>query len=232
MGYQRSVRVWAAHWTDVSARLSGDTLRYLIDLAGQLRLASADQAAAIAETIGRVLDQVLPGDDQVLPGDDHPVRQALDAPDTRGTTVIEDWQEVAAELLRQAEDPDLAGDVPRAPSAAEVRFWTSRFLLAESALSEDELEVRGQSPGDRDLIRLERHDGGEQWPAFQFGADGAPLSLVRIVNRLLDADGDPWGAADWWLGHNQWLDGVPARLLGQLPDDLLLEAARAVDPGV
>src|SRR5450631_186236 len=123
MGYQRSVRIWAAYWTDVSARLSGDTLRYLIDLAGQLRLASADQAAAIAETIGRVLDQV-------LPGDDHPVRQALDAPDTRGATVIEDWQEVAAELLRQSEDPNLAEDVPRAPSAAEVRFWTSRFLLA------------------------------------------------------------------------------------------------------
>jgi hypothetical protein len=200
-------------------------MRYLVDLAGQLRQAPADQAAAVAETIGRVLDQV-------LPHDDHAVRQALDAPDSRGETVTGDWGEVAAELLRQAGDGDLAIDGPAAPSAAEVSFWTSRFLLAEKAVSEDELEMRGQSPGDPDLIRLDRHDGGEQWPAFQFGADGAPLSLVRAVNQLLDADEDPWGAADWWLGHNQWLDAVPARLLGQVPDELLLDAARAVDPGV
>jgi hypothetical protein len=91
---------------------------------------------------------------------------------------------------------------------------------------------RGLDRADPDLIRLERDDGGEQWPAFQFGPDGAPLSLVKIVNRMLDADIDPWGVADWWLGHNQWLDGVPARLIGQVTDSDLIDAARAVDPGV
>jgi hypothetical protein len=227
MGYERAVRAWAAHWADVSARLSADTLRYLTDLAGQLRLAPADQAADVAQTIGRVLDQVLPRDD------DDPVRQALnDASVTRGETPTRDWRDLADQLLRQAEDPDLSTAAAATPSAAEVTFWTSRFLLAETALDQDDLEIRGQSPRDPGLIRLDRDGGGEQWPAFQFGADGTPLSLVRAVNRLLAADEDPWGAADWWLGHNQWLDGVPARLIGQVPDDLLLDAARAADPGV
>ncbi|MGJ3560402.1 hypothetical protein ACR6C2_25330 [Streptomyces sp. INA 01156] len=36
---------------------------------------------------------------------------------------------------------------------------------------------------------------------------------------------DPWGAADWWLGGNSWLHGVPADLLGALPDEELEGAA-------
>ncbi|MGI3222935.1 hypothetical protein ACRJ4B_02000 [Streptomyces sp. GTA36] len=52
--------------------------------------------------------------------------------------------------------------------------------------------------------------------------------MVREVNRLLLAGQDPWGAADWWLGDNEWLDGVPAELLDVVPDELVLAAARAL----
>ncbi len=51
--------------------------------------------------------------------------------------------------------------------------------------------------------------------------------MVVAVNRLLDADDDPWGVADWWLGANAWLDAVPARLLGTPGEHGLLAAARA-----
>jgi hypothetical protein len=133
-------------------------------------------------------------------------------------------------LRDRADATDLQPNLP--PSPGEVTFWVGKWLLGQHALTEDDLRERGLAPDDPDLIRLERRDGGEQWPAFQFGADGAPHPLVKTVNRLLDADEDPWGAADWWLGHNQWLDDVPVRLIGQDQDDRVIAAARALDPGV
>ncbi|MGN5376548.1 hypothetical protein ACQ4WX_00180 [Streptomyces lasalocidi] len=54
---------------------------------------------------------------------------------------------------------------------------------------------------------------------------------MRTVNRLLLAQEDPWGAADWWLSGNLWLGGRPAALLGRLPDDLLVGAASAMLEG-
>jgi hypothetical protein len=225
VGYAGSVRALAQYWGEISSRLSADTVRLVISLAGQLERASAKDALQAIQEIGRVLDQV-------LPRDDHPVRRALDASEPRSATFTQDWRELASQLLTEAESSDLTGATAPAPSAAEVTFWTGRWLLGQAAFDEDDLRDRGQLPDDRDLIRLDREDGGEQWPAFQFGPGGAALALVRTVNRLLDAGEDPWGVADWWLGHNQWLDGVPARLIGQIPDDLLIAAARAVDPGV
>ncbi len=47
------------------------------------------------------------------------------------------------------------------------------------------------------------------------------------INRILEAADDPFGAAGWWLGDNGWLGGAPARLIGRLPDERLLAAARA-----
>ena len=229
MGYQRSVRALLDHWDEVARQLSADTLRYLIELLGRLRRAGPDAAGAVATEIGRVLDQVLPHDGQA-------VRVALDieerrgVPTVRGGIVAQDWQEVAAELLERAQDLDLTKAV--SPSAAEVTFWVSRWLLDEAAFTEDQVRARGLDLEDPALVRLENDDGAEQWPKFQFGPDGMPLPVVRIVNQMLDADSDPWGVADWWLGHNQWLDGVPARLIGQVTDDVLIDAARAVDPGV
>jgi hypothetical protein len=164
------------------------------------------------------------------------VRVALDieerrgVPTVRGGIVVQDWQEVAAELLERVQDLDLTKAV--SPSAAEVTFWVSRWLLDEAAFTQDQVRARGLDLEDPALVRLENDDGAEQWPKFQFGPDGMPLPVVRIVNQMLDADSDPWGVADWWLGHNQWLDGVPARMIGQVTDDVLIDAARAVDPGV
>ncbi|MFB6533894.1 hypothetical protein ACFCY8_29560 [Streptomyces noursei] len=51
--------------------------------------------------------------------------------------------------------------------------------------------------------------------------------MVVEINRLPCADVDPWGAADWWLGSNVWLDARPARKLGTGADDALRSATRA-----
>ncbi len=58
-------------------------------------------------------------------------------------------------------------------------------------------------------------------------ASGAPYPVVVEINRLPCADVDPWGAADWWLGSNVWLDARPARKLGTDADDALRSATRA-----
>lgn len=44
-------------------------------------------------------------------------------------------------------------------------------------------------------------NGGKVWyPAFQFDArHGSVHPVVKEVNELLDAAGDPWGVASWWL---------------------------------
>ncbi len=63
---------------------------------------------------------------------------------------------------------------------------------------------------------------------FQFAPGDGPLPVVRAINALLNAAGDPVGVADWWLSRNGWLDGRPSELLGRVPDEALLSAALAV----
>ncbi|MGH3278213.1 MAG: hypothetical protein ACRDNW_03655, partial [Trebonia sp.] len=94
--------------------------------------------------------------------------------------------------------------------------------------TEDEVRLRGADPADPGLIRLDRPDGGQRWPSFQFTPGGGPVPVVRAVNTMLGADTDPLGVADWWLGVNAWLDGRPSDLIGDVPDEFLLRAARAV----
>lgn len=100
-------------------------------------------------------------------------------------------------------------------------------LLALPALSAEDprSQTVGASPG---LIRLPRPDGSSQLPAFQFGPSGAPWPVVREINELLDAAGDPWGAACWWADPHERLDAAPADLLGRGDDDLLRLAAKTV----
>ncbi|MFJ4467876.1 DUF3168 domain-containing protein [Streptomyces sp. NPDC089424] len=102
-------------------------------------------------------------------------------------------------------------------------------LLAEPALSEDDLrENLGVEATAPELIRLRRSDGTETLPAFQFHGDGRPRDVVVAINRMLGAQDDPWGVADWWLGPNPWLATSPASLLGAGLDGQLLAAASVV----
>jgi hypothetical protein len=206
------LRAIGRHWATMAPLFSAEALALIRALLG--RMAAGDARSAHNELSGLLL--------AVLP-DDHAARTAMMA-EHPGATLADDWTETARALLARL---DLGGgrDVP---IPEEVAFWATRRLLESPALTD--LGMIGHDhPG---LIHLERHDGVGQWPDFQFGADGSPLPVVITINRMLDVEEDPWGVADWWLGRNAWLEGVPARLLGTVADEVLVSAARAVDPEV
>ncbi|MFJ8106729.1 hypothetical protein [Streptomyces sp. NPDC096132] len=133
----------------------------------------------------------------------------------------------AAEPEHRAVEP---GDRPappperEEPSVADLVAAARRRLLAAPS--------RAAGPGaggSADVIVLADPETGRRSPEFQFDPDtGRPLDIVVRINRILLADRDPWGAADWWLGGNSWLGGAPATLLGRVPDDRLADAALAL----
>lgn len=203
------------HWDDVVSRLDAATagrLRALVE-----NLGGADEAT-VATDIMDLLVENLPAE--------HTVRRAL----SRGYLFQAAEVDLAARLsnLRvRVAGVSLPGEDPR-PSGWILRDVAERLLRAP-ALTENEVRRRGAAPADPGLIRLDRMDGGQQWPEFQFASGGGPLPVVRAVNRLLGAAADPIGTADWWLSRNGWLDDAPCRLIGRVPDDLLVQAARAVE---
>ena len=69
--------------------------------------------------------------------------------------------------------------------------------------------------------------GRVHFPAFQFGADGRPLDLVReTIAVLRDADWSDESIALWFTAPNGYLDGAdPAEVIGAAPDRVV-DAAR------
>lgn len=221
MGLRHALAVLAEQWDDIGSRLSPGEFDEVAALVVEFtreddRVASEE----IAEEVGDLLRTRLPVE--------HPFRVALrereerlaTAPSRRAAELAQ-WLELADPLRARLREPSSA--------AKEVERASTARLLAAPALSADEL--RGGDSEDPDLIRLDDADGAGRWPAFQFAADGSPVPIVRTVNRILGASEDPLGVADWWLGENGWLGGVPARLVGTLPGDQLIAAARAATAG-
>ncbi|MFJ4328414.1 hypothetical protein ACIP3A_35630 [Streptomyces tricolor] len=156
----------------------------------------------------------------------HPVRRELDS--TRGAVTLPGPGTVASarELMARFELPPPARAGAYGPDPERDR------LLREPALSAAEARARCGGAPPPELIRLRAPDGRDRYPEFQFAPDGGiPHRVVLEVNRLLLADIDPWGAAVWWLSGNTWLGGVPAALLGRLPDHRLADAARELAEG-
>lgn len=100
-------------------------------------------------------------------------------------------------------------------------------LLRAPALDRDQVRRAVRHPWAGDLIRLVDEAGRARIPAFQVEA-GVPVPVVVQINRLLGAEEDPWGVADWWLRRNTRLGAAPATLVGQVPDAVLLGCAEAV----
>jgi hypothetical protein len=116
------------------------------------------------------------------------------------------------------------------PESASLARAARRRLLAAPARGPERLTAEAaRDPVRAGLIRLTGRDSTSSFPDFQFDpVTGEPRPVVQEINRLLLADEDPWGVADWWLAGNVWLQGTPADLIGDVPDEMLLDAARAL----
>jgi hypothetical protein len=210
MAIEDALTVLPEHMDDVAGRLGQEKVGELLEYIALLE--SPERKRAMAR-IANLLVEGLPPE--------HPVRRAL----------VDGYLFTPAtlDLVALTEALQARATVPAAGSPAEqiVRGVTDRLLHAP-ALSADEVRRRGADPADPGLIRFDRDDGGQQWPAFQFAPGGGPLAVVRQVNQLLDAAGYPLGAADWWLSRNGWLGEQPSLLIGTVPDDQLVRAAQAI----
>jgi hypothetical protein len=226
MAVEDAMALLTEQWDDVVARLGPareQELRRLITQIG-----GAEHTGAVIR-----ITQLLVGG---LPPD-HPVRRAL-VEDDLYASARTDWLALHDLLVdvagtADAELVDRDGDVSAAAADGDatpesILAEVTERLLRAPALSKQDVLQRGADPADPGLLRLDRPDGGQQWPSFQFGPGGSPLSVVRTVNTILDAENDPLGVADWWLGVNPWLDGRPSDLIGDVPDEVLLRAAQAV----
>jgi hypothetical protein len=212
-------RILSAHWAETAGYLTSEDVQFV-------RETSELAAAAAAGT-----------------GDSRPARAAL----LRLTTMLYDRLPTShpvsiaissATLFGEPSSPEVV--MPEIAAALEaisaltllgssdsdeVDDATS-WLLAAPALTAQQVRDSGADPAELGLIRLDG-PGGRLIPAFQFSPAGTPIAVVLTINRLLDAEDDPFGVADWWLGRNAWLEGVPADLIGQVDDALLIRAARA-----
>ncbi|MFF8381436.1 hypothetical protein ACF07V_35600 [Streptomyces sp. NPDC015661] len=187
----------AARWERVADGLDGPRRERLAEHLATVRRATDEQGRATAAQAAV-----------------HVLREGL--PDEFGTEGEARW---AADVLDDAylgfHAEDLAvllldGHRMVGPVLGPVR----ERLLAAPALNADTVLRRGGDPYARELIRLRGAGGVLRLPRFQFSEGTLPWMAVLEVNRLLEADRDPWGAADWWLSANAWLGAAPAELLG------------------
>ncbi|MFJ7204106.1 hypothetical protein ACIQWR_11305 [Streptomyces sp. NPDC098789] len=199
--------VAAAEWDDLHPRMAPVALRQLALLLASLRLASGEVAERAALLAARLLGEQLP---DRFPGESR-LAPAASASSAGHRGFIADDLAVLV----------LDGHRMVGPVLGELRDR----LLAEPAIGDAEALEGGCDPYAPGLIRLRAAGGSVRLPVFQFAADGQPVAVVREVNRLLDADHDPWGAATWWLSPNAWLDEPPVGLIGGPAEEQLLVAA-------
>jgi hypothetical protein len=219
------MRAIAGHWDSVESQLTAEAARRFRTLVGQFIAAgaTADGRLDAADELTDMLAVALPAD--------HPVRRAIADPTSSrsGLAVAPAEDQALIEELRQLLEPEMAALL--GPSGLlppeEIAQDTMGRLLAAPALSVADLRRQGGDPDQEHLIRLQDRDG-LRFPVFQFDAAGRPFRLVLDINALLDADADPWGVADWWLGRNSWLSRTPAESIGLIADEVLLASARAL----
>ena len=223
MAIEHAVEALRDHWDDVSARM--DT-KQVLDLVGRL---GGPEHLRAATALADLLVEELPSA--------HPVRRALSQGYMLQQSEV-DWARFKDDFI--AHDTATWGatagrdrtGIGQDPVGNTVLAQVIARLLRAPALTEAEVRSRGADPDDPAVVRLTRPDGGVQWPEFQFGPEAGPLPVVRMVNGVLDAARDPVGAADWWLSRNVRPGGRPAELIGLIPDDHLVRAARALSAEV
>lgn len=202
----------AENWervTDLLDQADRDQLRRLIVQAADIDPADESELLRVQVAIATFVAGILPDGDPVL----HALRSDRLVPtaDRR----LNPASLTSVLLARLGDDGELTAH---------------RWILAAPWEMATELRVRGVDPDHPDLIRLD-HGSGYAVPSFQFDGSGTPIPLVLLVNHVLGAMRDPWGAAHWWLSTNPWLARRPADLIDQSADDDLVAAAVAAVEG-
>ncbi|MDE2744700.1 MAG: hypothetical protein OXI41_01770 [Chloroflexota bacterium] len=111
--------------------------------------------------------------------------------------------------------------------------WRESMLNSGAAA-----EALGSKPDNRERVRQERlrsallglpQGARFLYPQFQFDRERRRIfPEVEELNRRLDALGDPWGVASWWVGHHDRLGARPMDLVGTARSYQLPEVADAL----
>jgi len=214
------LRTLRDHLSEIRVSLTAQQFGHFRDRVYEVQ-AAGDDALAVRRALRMVRRALLP-----LPGGT-PLAAELEGHRSGGaaTAVLPDAEQLA-ELVRLLDSVDWP---TLAPESAELFRAVRRRLLDAPARGADRLPGNAAAdPVGAGLIRLADPERGDRYPDFQFDPEtGEPRPVVQRVNRLLLADQDPWGAADWWLGGNHLLPDAPAALVGRVPDELLADAAQA-----
>ncbi|MEI5103899.1 hypothetical protein RB200_42270 [Streptomyces sp. PmtG] len=212
--------VAAAEWDRVAARLDGAPRERLAALLADVRREGADETLrrAAAEDAAGLLRERLPEEFGGAGPAGEQGRLVLSVPDAGSDPHPVHHGYVAEDLAVLLVD----GHRMVGPVLGPVRDR----LLAAPAWDAAAVRRRGGRPDAPGLIRLPGVGGRARLPRFQFAGDARPLPVVVEVNTVLEADRDPWGAADWWLSGNAWLGDRPASLLGTGGEARLADTAR------
>jgi hypothetical protein len=200
------VRAVVADWPTVLAALDPADQDELVALVAEIGTREPTQARLALE------DLLIRAD---LPRE-HPVTLVFrGAVRNTGTASIDSPEQIDAALrwLAASLSPEFVA-ATSIPSEPVTRTTVVNRIAAIAAYGPEEIA----EPTPPELIRL-RIGGAVRLPRFQFGADGRPDAVVLEVNRVLDAEHDPWGVAGWWLDRHSWLLGAPIELVDGTADD-------------
>lgn len=204
--------------SDVLVAVAGDWPRFARQLGAGARQTVLRQLAAAVHTHNWQPDELVRALLSEIPAED-PAWDALKHQTTRlkfeepallmQSALALRWIiETSPEALGEYDSPEAV------EQAAEERLFTAPMISVTPDLPSDGVVV------------LERWQ--DIWaPAFQFDSEVKVLDDVATINRILEAEIDPWGAASWWLLPHATLGAIPADAMSLGGSDEVLAAAGA-----
>jgi aminoglycoside 3-N-acetyltransferase len=129
----------------------------------------------------------------------------------------------------------------RAAIVADNVAIRARFMREVETLTSAKVEVLARpAPDASGTPRIARspqrtmfsvpYEKQERYPAFQFGADGEPLPVIRDILAILPKTMTPWQIAFWFVSSNSWLGGPAPRDHLDDPAALIKAAGHENDP--
>jgi hypothetical protein len=143
--------------------------------------------------------------------------------------IIEEGREILgspAELLEQAA---LQGEVKRRIFNEQLLTSSQAGTVLGTRSESNKRQYASKLRLSGELLGIPHKKNRFLYPAFQLEVGRARVRPIVVeVNRLLDALGDPWGVASWWITPSERLgDLSPRELLDTAEEDAIVQLARA-----